>query len=165
MTLYDLEQDILELKAKFESGEIDEQAFADTLESLPTDQKLEGFAKLIRTWEAEAEAFTAESQRFANKATVAKNGIARLKARVQSFLVSTEQTEASAGLFKFRIVSNGGKPPLQFFDNAPDPSKADPKLTSLRYSFNNDAIREYLESGNELPWAKIGDRGTHVRIL
>jgi len=165
MTLYEITEDILDLKSKYESGEISEEAFEDTLSSLPVEEKLESIAKLIRTWEAEGDALKAEAKKFSDRASVAFNGADRLKARVQSFLASTEATEANAGLFKFRLVKNGGKAPLEFFANAPDPSQADPKLTNLRYEFNKDAIRAKLEAGEEIPWAKIGERGTHVRLL
>jgi hypothetical protein len=38
------------------------------------------------------------------------------------------------------------------------------EFQKVTISANNDAIREALESGEQLGWARIGERGEHINI-
>ena len=62
-----------------------------------------------------------------------------------------------SALFSFNIQKNGGAKPVDFLDTVPadwlKPGDPDTKR-----------IREYLEAGNELPFAVLGDLGESLRI-
>lgn len=69
MTLYDLTADYLELQEMMED-DISDDALIDSMESIEGlyEDKIDGYAAVIRTLEAEATAYKEEADRMANKA-------------------------------------------------------------------------------------------------
>ena len=67
MNLYEMTQAANELYELLTSGEIDEQTFADTLEAMGTEEKLENYCKVIRQLEYDAEMLKAEKERIDKK--------------------------------------------------------------------------------------------------
>lgn len=157
MTLYDLTTEMLELSDLLTSGDIDDQTYADTLESLQfdTEAKLEGYAKLIRSMEAEAEAYKAEAERFTAKRKARENAAARLKERIAFHLSSTGQTAAKAGLFSWTLRTSKA---VAITDESALP------LSCLRHKVEPDktAIRERLDAGELVPGACIEERKSAV---
>ncbi len=151
MTLYDLTAEMLDLSELLTSGDIDEQAYADTLESLQfdTEQKLEGYAKLIRSMEAEADAYKAEADRFAAKRKARENAAARLKERIAVHLSSTGQTKAPAGLFTWGL----NPPSTEIVDKALIPDRFAVQKTTTEYPLT--AIKEAILAGEEVPGARL----------
>lgn len=157
MTLYELTTEMLELSDLLTSGEIDDQTYADTLESLrfDTEQKLEGYAKLIRSLEAEAEAYKTEADRFYAKRKARENAAARIKERIAFHLASTGQTAAKAGLFSWSLrmakavsITDESALPVELFRVKTEPDKT--------------KIRELLDAGEVVPGACIEDRTSVV---
>ena len=65
-SLYEISAEMQELMDWLNDPETDEQAIADTLEGLQfeLEQKAEGYCKIIRQFEADAEMFKVEAQIF-----------------------------------------------------------------------------------------------------
>ena len=69
------------------------------------------------------------------------------------------KTKNLSELFTFTIAKNGGKQPIAIQeDQVPQEYKV------ATYSTNKDLIREVLERGIELPFAKFEERGETLRI-
>ena len=98
-SLYELTQDAARLQDLLESGEIDEQTYADTLEAMGVDTKIENICKMIRNLEAKAAACKAEKERFAAKEKTANNAVARLKESLLTYMLTVEKKKVEAGLF------------------------------------------------------------------
>ena len=64
-SLYELTLQAQYLQELLESGDIDETAFADTLEAMDVDTKIENICKVIRNLDADAKAFKEEKDRLA----------------------------------------------------------------------------------------------------
>lgn len=56
------------------------------------------------------------------------------------------------------IVKNGGKKPVILSDEVPQ------EWQKVKYEPDNKRIREALENGEELPFAKLGERGERLSI-
>lgn len=161
MTLYDLTSDALALMQGLNDIEAtDETRDAAVAAFLAgaSESKLESYAHVMRTLDAEAAAFKAEAERFADKAAVAESGVKRLKAGVLAHLQALGVSEAKAGLFRFAVTANGGKVPVVLH--------GEPPVDYQRVSVAPDLekIRAALEAGGSLPFAEFGERGCHVRL-
>lgn len=99
MNLYEMTTAASEMYELLCSGEIDEEVFNDTLQAMGTDEKVENCCKVIRQLEADATAYEKEEKRFKDKKTTAKNGVARLKKSILSFLQAADKKKINAGLF------------------------------------------------------------------
>lgn len=163
-SLYELTGEYRELMDWMNDPETDPEAIADTLEGLQyeLEKKAEGYCKMIRQFEADAQMFKNEAARFAQKQAVAENNAKSLKEALKHAMVTTGHEKGmDAGLFKLKIAGNGGKRPLKITGIVP------PEYVTMMPTNNNDAIREYLESlgeNEECVWAKLEDRGTHLSI-
>ena len=91
MTLYELTEDYMNLLELAEDPDIDEQAFNDTLEGIDgaLEDKVERYAKVIRTLEGDAAACDAEAKRLRNKKQTIENNIRRMKAALQYAMQAT----------------------------------------------------------------------------
>lgn len=98
-SLYEMTQDAAMLQELLESGEIDEQTYADTLDSMDIDTKVENICKMIRNLEAKAAACKVEKERFAEKEKAASNGVARLKESLLTYMLTVDQKKVEAGVF------------------------------------------------------------------
>lgn len=145
--------------------------------------KLDRYAALIRTLEARAEIQEAESKRLADRARANKNNARRLKDRLLLHMERTGQKKIAGNLYAATVAKNGGKAPVEVTvdpRDLPAPFRrakltlacptdetlealAD-QATRLDLEPDTDAIRTALEAGEKLPFARLGDRGHHVRI-
>lgn len=145
-----------------ESAQALEQWFAELQHN--EAEKLDGYYGIIRTLEIQSAAAKEESERFAMMAKIADNASIRLKNRVKFYLESNGRTEAvSFKGRKFSVANNGGVQPLDI-DPTVDPSKVAPEFQIVKVLLNNDRIREALQEGADVPFARLRPRGTHIRI-
>lgn len=105
-SLYELTGQAIELQLLLESGEITEEAYNDTIESLGFENKVESICKVIRNLEAEAAAFKVEKDRLAERQKTAENGIKRLKESLLNYMLATNKTKVKEGLFSVRVGSS-----------------------------------------------------------
>lgn len=102
MTLYEMTETANYLYMLLENGEIDEQTVEDSLEGLGVADKLEDYCKVIRQFEADAAAYKAEKDRFAEKQKKAEKAIERLHARIANYLEATNRDEQKCGIFNVK---------------------------------------------------------------
>ena len=149
MTLYELTEDYMNLLELAEDPDIDEQAFADTLEGIEgaLEDKAEGYAKVIRTLEGDAAACDAESKRLRNKKQTIENNIKRMKTALQYAMQATGKTKFKTALFSFGIQKNPAAVVIDegYIENIPDRFliPQDPQI-------DKKAIKEALKAGEDL---------------
>lgn len=129
--------------------------------------KLEAVGRFIVQQQVEAaaaigalEAAEAEMQRLRKRVAVSGNKVKRLKEGVLLLMQTMGQPAVKTQTFTFTETKNGGKLPLTVDDV--DPMTVGPDLTTT--IINHDAVRARLEAGQRLAWARLADRGTHLRI-
>ena len=85
MTLYEMTEQAQALKSLLESEEIDEQAFADTLEAIGADEKVDSYCRIIKSIEGDNALIDAEIARLT--ALKQRNGksIDRMKEALDRF--------------------------------------------------------------------------------
>jgi hypothetical protein len=157
MTLYELTDQMTELKDLLVNGYIDETSYADTLESLAfdTEQKLEGYAQLIRQLEAEAEAHKMEADWHNTRRKARENAAARLKERVGMHLAATGQEKAKAGLFSFGWHKSTA---VEILDEANIPAELFRVVTEP----DKTAIKKAIQAGEEVSGAQLVERRSVV---
>lgn len=155
MTLYEMKNQELELTELLRNGDIDEQTFADTVESLGTEDKLQSLGYVLRTLEAEAQMQSDTAKFHAEKAKRAESAASRIKDYVKLYLTSTGQTKANAGLFCWSLrtskavaITDESAVPVELFRIKTEPDKT--------------AIRELLDTGETVPGACIEERFSAV---
>ena len=99
MNIYELTQQALMLQEMLESGEIDDQTFADTIEAMGVAEKAENICKVIRNLEAKAAAYKAEKDRLAKRQKECENGVEKLKDSLLWHLTMMDSKKVDAGLF------------------------------------------------------------------
>lgn len=157
-TLYDMQQDAANLYALLQSGEIDEQTVADTLEAMMVPEKLEGYCQVIRQLTADSEAYANEEKLMTEKKAIAQNAIKRMKERMSNFLQAAGQKKMKCGLFTISLtkgesvsVDDLESIPKEYFDPQPD------KLSRSK-------IKSAIKSGVDVPGASISvNYGCSVR--
>jgi len=131
-------------------GEVDNQA----------KEKIDAYGWVIKMLETEADQAREIRDDFDRKVQVRKRRIDLLKDMLKTHLQATGQTKVEGKDFKVALQKNGGAVPVEIFDETQIPSEL--TVTSVRP--NVDAIRNRLDVGAEVPGARLGERGQHVRI-
>lgn len=157
MNLYQLTGAALQLQEALELGEIDQQTFDDTLESLDIDTKVENICKVIRNLEAQAKAFKEEKDRLAEREKSVKNGVARLKESLLFSLQSLDRNKVEAGIF---TVSRSKSKSVKIIDETWLPEQF---LIYQPAKIDKAAIAKVLKDGEEVAGAEL-EETEHVRI-
>ena len=114
MKLYEITELFMRFASMVENGEIEEDAIADTLESIEgeLEEKADNIACLIKSWQAEAEAIKAEEKALAERRKVKENQINNLKIeQIESSidkidsLLSLEQKQNQLNIEHFQFFS------------------------------------------------------------
>lgn len=159
LSLYNMTE---EWKAVFDmllDPEIPEEAIFDTIEMIEADMdtKADSYAKIIKSMDGDAAQIDAEIKRLQDRNSSIGKRKEWLKQQLFDMMKATGRTKFKTALFSYNIQKNGGAVPLDF--TAPVPAEwlkpGDP---------DTKKIREYLESGNELGFAVLGERGESLRI-
>lgn len=163
-SLYHLTSDIEQLERYIESDEFNEndtQWVSDYLDSLEEnrDEKLDSYAYLIRRLEAERDTAKLEAAEWQVKEQQRQNRINWLKRNLQEHMLIVGQSKIKTNKFAFSICKNGGMAPMQVDESL----LPDEYWREIREP-NNSEVRRALESGSEVPGAKLLERGQHLRI-
>lgn len=168
--LFDIGADLLALSDLLDesNGEItpeNEPIIEAFFAELENDQavKLDGYVGLIKTIEGEAVVAKATAEQFTMKARSRENAAKRLKDRVKMYLEATKQPKAVTEKgFTLAVTNNGGKQPLDVDDvrieDVPE------RFRKVTVTIDNEKIREAIEAGEELSFARLQPRGNHLRI-
>ena len=149
MNLYEITGAVQQLAEMFEEGEIDEQTYNDTVESLGSSIEVEEIVKAIRNKLAEAEMYKAEAERFTKKKQKAEKSVEWLKKVLMSYLCVMNERKLNTSLF---CVTRGTSKAVSVYDEnvipeqymIPQPAKVDKK-----------SILADLKAGVDVPGAHI----------
>ena len=124
------------------------------------------FNRLARSDERKAQAKVWESKAKDLK-TIAQQDeslAVRLKQKLLAFLDRREIAKLETTTFKLSARNNGGKQPLAVDEDYPIQDIAQFYPNLLRLEVDKDAVREFLENGGELPFARLEERGRSLVI-
>ena len=160
--LYEIVAELQDFVAANEGLE-DEQAYRDTLEGLQgeLDDKVSQWARCIKNLEGERDAIKAEGDRLTKRAKSIDNEVKHMKDTLLMYLKAAGVSKAGDAVIKASIVKNGGQAPLEI-DLIPVDLPED--FQKITIDADKEAIRAALEGGQQLEWARIGERGEHINI-
>ena len=169
-TLFEISDDLRALdQLLYESGgditdpEV-EQAISEWMESLDEDltTKVDNYAALITEIEARAEARKKEADRLRDRAKVDANAAKSLKERLQFVFEQRGLGKLECPRYVVGLRKHGGKLPVEV-DDVPAEELA-PQYQRVRVDVDKNAIREALEKGEQLSFARLGERGQSLSI-
>lgn len=126
-------------------------------------EKAENIHALILKLEAQEAFRKKQAARYAALAKSDKSAQDGLKSYMFHCMKSAGMRKIETPHGGFSIAKNGGRAPLVFThgvvaDELPE------EFQKVRIDINTDAIREALENGEELEFARLGERGESLRI-
>jgi predicted enzyme involved in methoxymalonyl-ACP biosynthesis len=163
-TLYDLRQDYQILLEQLYDGEVSEEILLDTLDSIESaiEDKADSYAKILRQFDADIDNIKYEIKRLEMRKKVLESRKDFLKGNLFTAMKAVGLTKIKTPLFTVNIQKNGGKAPLVITAKTTD--ELPTEFVIAKVEPNKEYIREYLEAGNELPFAYIGEQGESLRI-
>ena len=158
MTLYEITNDLKAFIDAYEAGEIPEDAYTDTLNAieLAFEEKAENIAKAITNINSDISALKTEIKRLQELQALRENHVKNLKNYLYEQMKAIGKTKFSTPLFNFTICKNGGLQPIEITGDVPS------EYCDLVP--NNTLIRTALTDGVEIKFAKLLERGEHLRI-
>ena len=141
----------------------DQRAFLDTLEGLDFEVglKADSYAAVISQLEGRMTTIKAEIDRLTAFLRAADTSIERMEKALYDAMRAMDKTEIRTDLHTFKIVKNGGKAPLTIRE---DDVPKEYQRTEVKSVPDKAKIREALEAGKDLPFAELGERGSHLVI-
>jgi len=139
---------------------VDEQMILDTLESIDSefDDKADGYAKIIKKLEYKKNAKREEGMRLIQESKVLDKRINVLKQNLFNSMKRIGKTKFTTNLFSFNITKNGGQQKITIDGEVPE------EYTKTIIENDTDKIRQALEEGQILPFARLEPRGESLRI-
>lgn len=158
-TLFELTTDMQALYA-LATEEDDEQAFLDTLEGLKgmIQDKAAGYVDVIQQLDMEAAKADLMAKQFAAKRDVRKNNVKRMKEALMWAMDQMDVKELPAGDYTIKVVKNGGMQPMVIDGEVPE------SFLKVIYEADKDKISQALKDGQELSFARLEERGSHITI-
>lgn len=156
MNLFNLTDQELQLLQMLEDG-LDIGDTLEAVQELSTD-KLEGYAKVIKTLEGNIAVIQLEEKRLQANKTTLQNGVKRMKEAIYNHMQDTGKRKVDGTLFKFSIGKN--PPALKVTDESLIPEiffdQPQPVL-------NKKLLMDQLKNGHEYEGAQI-TQGESLRI-
>jgi len=166
-TLYELQEEYRNIYDMPAQGEIDEQTFSDCLEGICFDEQLEtkaeGYAKVIRMLEYDADTAKAEAARLSSRRSSFENNAQRMRERLYTAMKITGREKFKTPLFSFNNQATAEKVvvddinALQSNDDYWKPRKWDES------ELDKSKIKEALQSGQNINGAHL-EKGESLRI-
>ena len=156
-SLYELTQDVLYLQELLESGEIDEQVYADSVESMCVDGKIENVCRVVRNLEAKATAYKAEIDRMTARKKTVENGVKRLKDSVLAYMLTANVEKLDAGVFNLSV---GTSKSVAVWDKARLPEEY---LLPQEVKVDKIALGKALKAGEVIDGAELVE-STHLKM-
>lgn len=141
--------------------EVPEEAVMDTIEMIEADMdiKADGYAKIMKSMDGDVDKISEEIKRLQERKASITNRKNWLKSGLENMMRTTGRTKFKTALFSFNIQKNGGAVPVVI-----DPTMTVPAEWLKPGDPDTVKIRKYLEAGNTLPFAELGERGESLRI-
>lgn len=128
------------------------------------DDKLGSYYWLIKKLDMEIAAVQAILDQRKKQLESRNNLKERLKAAVLAHMQATGQTKITVDGNTFAVQKNGGKRPVQYAEAEIDLSQIPDGYIKTVRSVDTDAVRRDLEAGEQLPFAALGEQGSHLRL-
>ena len=162
MTLYELRAEYMELLALLEDPDTDPQVIADTMEGIQgeLDIKCDSYVVVIKNLESQVEMIDAELIRLEKNKSALTNNIKRMKSAVLDTIQMTGSRKMVTDHFRLSIVKNGGKQPME----VDEIEKIPQDYLTMKPVANMEKIRQELEGGSQLDFARLKERGEHLGI-
>lgn len=167
-TLLDISDDVMALDDLLDEigGDITDceaaidQWFAEL--GIERDKKIDGYGSLIAELTNRAEIRQQRAAEMLALAELDKKKVHYLKQRLLEFFQAHNITQLHTDRFRFTRCKNGGKQPMwcEEADRLPD----EYRRQVITYKPETEKIRAELECGKELGFARLLDRGEHIRI-
>tara|TARA_R100000654_G_scaffold41242_2_gene67364 strand:+ start:1261 stop:1770 length:510 start_codon:yes stop_codon:yes gene_type:complete len=166
-TLYEISDDLKALEELLieQGGDVSTPADEDVVMSWlqenqeQLEKKLENYGRMIRELEARSKARLEEAKRLKTRATVDANAAQNLKERLMWFMQERGTKKVETDSFRFSVRKNGGRAPLIY-----DANDVPKDYMMVFPTPNTTKIREELEQGINLPFARLGERGTTLSM-
>lgn len=120
--------------------------------------KVDGYCDVIRKFKAYEYQASVEATRYANRAKMWEKKQKMLTERLKQALERIGEKRMVTPKNTITICANGGAQPVNIFGDVPA------EYLKVVTQPDRDLIRMALQHGDDLPFAKLGDRGTHLRI-
>lgn len=159
LSLYDMTEEWKSVFDMLLDPEIPEEAIFDTIEMIEADMdtKADSYAKIIKSMDGDTALIDEEIKRLQSRKSSISSRKKWLTNQLYETMKATGRTKFKTALFSYNIAKNGGVNPVELTAPVPaewlKPGEPDTKK-----------IREYLEGGNELDFATLGERGESLRI-
>lgn len=142
--------------------EIDEEVVNDTLEGLMGEIEVHaaGMIPILDRMDMEIEACKKHKDEWASAEKIRKNRKARFVDMIKATMVMLGKDEIEAGDVTIKLQNAGGKAPLIIDEGATVPER----FTKITIENDNDLIRKALDSGEELDFARYGQRSKVLKI-
>lgn len=160
MTLYDITGQYLEILTWAEDPDIDEQAFWDTLESLSAEieDKADGYAKVIKQLQGEADTIKAEIDRLKGRKDAIDNHIKAMKNNLEQSMIATGKEKFKTELFSFNIQNNPASVVLDISeDRVPD------RFVVTTRNIDKKGIIQAIKEGEDIDFAHL-EQSRSLRI-
>jgi len=163
-TLYRIRHEFRELERMlYESGgEVTQEISARLAElDLAGREKIDAYGDYIQECMAGVKACRDESRRLTNRARMLECRVRLLKQRAREYMNERDVRRIEGKRHTVMIQKHGGKLPIEVDDNIePRNLPTDYQLIDI----NITAVRRALEAGEQLDWARLGERGEGVRV-
>ena len=125
------------------------------------ESKVDGYVQVLNELKVRADARKAEADRLMKRSRVDIATMKTMKERLSYALMSIGREKIETERFKVTVANAGGKQPMTLDDTALPPDWVDVKQVETPAK---DRIRAYLEAGNDLPFARLEERGKVLRV-
>lgn len=98
-TLYEMTVNASKLYDLLLMGEIDEQTFNDTLESIGADEKINSYCEIINQFKADMKSLKDEINRLTERKNNCENAIERMKSALDEFMKASGKTKEKTDKF------------------------------------------------------------------
>lgn len=157
-TLFEMTQQVQALYDMLQAEEIDEQVFADTMEAIGVDEKLEAYCKVIAQSEADTELYAREIRRLSVRKKVAERNIERMKEALYQFFAASGKHKLKAGTFN---VSTAKSTSVNIIDENVIPFEY---LKLQAPKVDKEKLKADLKAGKVIPGAVLAEKeGVRIR--
>jgi len=147
-------------------GDVSDPRVAETIEAWIVEldsnleTKLDNYAALIQTMRARADIRRAEAERLARRVQIDERAADWLSSVLMSVLNARGRRQVETSRYVVAVVGNGGKAPLVVDADVP----AEFLKTVTKIEPDRERIRLAIEAGQQLPFARLAERGKRLSI-